>query len=195
MNRLNQLLRGIPTWVVWVGLLIPMALLIWDALNNNLGADPVKAVERSLGEVGLKLLVVTLLITPLRSFVGLNLIKFRRAFGVMAFVYVLFHFFAWMSLDLAFRWSEIFRDLYRRPYIIVGMVGLLTLLPLALTSTNAAIRKMGPVAWRRLHRLTYVAALAGTIHYIMLVKGWQIEPLVYFGIVLALLAMRLPRAR
>ena len=196
MDRLNRFLRRVPTAVVWIGGLLPLVWLIWAAVTNSLGADPVKAIEKSLGLWGLQFLLASLCVTPLR-WAGLNLIRFRRALGVTAAIYIVLHFTAWFWLDMGLRWDEIGRDLVKRPYIILGMVGLLALIPLALTSTDSAIRRLGGAKWRKLHRLSYVAAAAGAIHFTILVKGWPLEPLLYLGAVAALLVARVvyPRIR
>jgi sulfoxide reductase heme-binding subunit YedZ len=194
MDWINALARRVPTAVVWAGGLVPLTWLVWATATNTLGPDPVKAIELRLGLWGLQFLIASLCITPLRQ-LGVNLIRFRRALGVLAFIYVALHFTAWVALDMGLRWSEITADLIKRPYIIFGMVGLLCLIPLAATSTNAAIRRMGPMAWRRLHRLAYVAGVAGALHFVILVKGWQVEPLVYAVAVAALLLLRLRPAR
>lgn len=196
MDPINAFVRRVPTGVVWVGGLVPLAWLVWAAATNALGPDPVKGIELRLGLWGFQFLIASLCITPLRR-IGLNLIRFRRALGVLAFIYIALHFSAWVVLDMGLRWSEITADLIKRPYIILGMIGLLCLLPLAVTSTNAAIRKLGPLRWRRLHRLAYVAGIAGALHFVILVKGWQTESLLYAGAVGALLVFRLwpPRTR
>jgi sulfoxide reductase heme-binding subunit YedZ len=194
MQRINAFTRRVPTGVVWVGGLVPLMWLVWAAAFNALGPDPVKGIELRLGLWGFQFLIASLCITPLRQ-LGLNLIRFRRALGVLAFIYIVLHFTAWVVLDMGLRWAEISADLFKRPYIILGMVGLLCLIPLAATSTNGAIRRMGPVAWRRLHRLAYLAAMAGALHFVILVKGWQLEPMVYGVAVAALLLWRLRPAR
>ena len=190
MEMINSFARRVPTGVVWVASALPFVWLVWAAATNQLGADPVKAIELQLGLWGLQFLLASLCITPLRR-LGLNLIRFRRALGVMAFFYIAMHFLAWVVLDMGLRWDEILRDLYKRPYIILGMVGLLAMIPLAVTSTNAAIRRLGPARWRRLHQLAYVAAVAGAAHFVILVKGWPTEPLLYAAAVGALLLLRL----
>jgi methionine sulfoxide reductase heme-binding subunit len=189
-DLINQTARRLPTWPVYLLGVLPFAWLFWLALNNHLGADPAKALERQLGEYALKFLVAGLCVTPLR-WVGVNLIKFRRAIGLLAFFYVTLHLLTWTVLDKGLRWPEIIADLYKRPYIIVGMIGFTVMVPLALTSFNRAIRAIGPVAWRRLHMLTYVAATAGAVHYIMLKKTWATEPLVYLGLIACLLVARM----
>lgn len=190
MDRINAFVRRVPEPLVWGLGLLPLLWLIQAAVRNDLGVDPVKEIEHSLGLWGFQFLIGSLCISPLRR-LGLNLIRFRRAFGVTAFIYIVLHFLAWMFLDMGMRWTEIVQDLWKRPYIVIGMVGLLAMTPLAATSTNAAIRRMGAPAWKRLHRLAYVAAIAGAAHYVVLVKGWPLEPLLYAGIVTLLLASRL----
>jgi methionine sulfoxide reductase heme-binding subunit len=186
---INRAARWLPTWPVYVAGMVPFAALFWLALNNDLGPNPAEALEKQLGEYALKFLIATLCVTPLR-WTGLNLVKFRRALGLLAFAYVTLHLVTWVGLDKALRWNEIVADLYKRPYIIIGMVGFLAMVPLAATSTNRVIRSMGPLRWRRLHRLTYVAAFAGALHFVMLKKTWAVEPLVYLGLVVVLLVAR-----
>ena len=194
MDRLNGLARRVPTWVVYGLGLVPLGFLLWGALFGGLGIDPVKEIEHRLGELGLQLLLAGLAITPLRR-VGVNLIRFRRALGLLAFFYIALHLVAWIWLDMGLRWSEMAADLVKRPYVMLGMLGFAVLVPLALTSTNAAIRRMGPVAWGRLHKLVYVAILAGVLHLLLLTKVWTTEILVYAALALLLLALRLlPKA-
>jgi sulfoxide reductase heme-binding subunit YedZ len=194
MDRVNAAARRVPTWAVYLLGLVPLGWLVWGAVADSLGADPVKAIEHALGERGLQFLLASLAITPLRR-VGLNLIRFRRALGLLAFLYVALHLTAWVWLDMGLRWTEMAADLTKRPYIIIGMVGFLVMLPLAATSWNGAIRAMGAAAWNRLHRLAYVAILAGVLHLALLVKVWTVETLVYVVLALGLLAVRLvPKA-
>jgi methionine sulfoxide reductase heme-binding subunit len=190
MDRMNALARRVPTWVVYTFGLVPLAFLVWGAFFGGLGPDPVKAIERGLGLRGIQFLLASLAITPLRRF-GLNLIRFRRALGLLSFIYVALHLTAWVWLDMGLRWSEMLADLTKRPFVIVGMVGFLALVPLAATSYNAAIRRMGPKAWQRLHRLAYVAVMAGVLHLLLLVKVWTINELAYAALAAGLLAMRL----
>jgi sulfoxide reductase heme-binding subunit YedZ len=195
MDLVNGTARRVPTWVVYAFGLVPLWVLVWGAVADTLGADPVKAIEHRLGELGLQFLLASLAITPLRR-VGLNLVKFRRALGLLAFAYVALHLAAWVVLDMGLRWSEMAADLVKRPYIIVGMIGFVVLVPLAATSWNGAIRRMGPVAWARLHRLAYLAILAGVLHFVLLSKVWTAEVLIYAALALGLLAVRLiPKAR
>ncbi|MEZ5753222.1 MAG: protein-methionine-sulfoxide reductase heme-binding subunit MsrQ [Paracoccaceae bacterium] len=192
MDRLNALARRVPVNAVYLAGVLPFLWIVWLTLSNGLGPDPVKAIELRLGELGLQFLVVGLVITPLR-WAGLNLIRFRRAIGLLAFFYVFMHLLTWVTLDMGLRWDQMAADLIKRWYIIIGMLAFATMIPLTVTSTNAAIRRLGPAAWNRLHRLVYVAALGGAIHYLMLVKAWPVEPLAYLAAVLVLLGLRLWR--
>ncbi len=194
MQRANALARRVPTWVVYGLGLVPLAFLVWGAVAGGLGADPVKAIEHRLGELGLQFLLASLAITPLRR-VGLNLIRFRRALGLLAFLYVSLHLVAWVWLDMDLRWAEMAADLAKRPYVILGMIGFALLVPLALTSTNAAIRRMGPVAWKRLHQLSYGAILAGIAHFTLIEKVWTAELILYLAVTLGLLGLRLLPSR
>lgn len=194
MDRINAFARRVPTWAVYLFGLVPLGMLVWGAFFGGLGPDPVKAIERGLGERGLQFLLASLAITPLRR-AGLNLIRFRRALGLLAFLYVALHLTAWVWLDMGLRWGEMLADLTKRPFVIVGMVGFVVLVPLAATSWNGAIRRMGAAAWGRLHKLAYVAILAGVLHYVLLSKVWTAEVLVYAAIALGLLTLRLvPKA-
>ena len=190
-DKINRNARKIPNWVIYVLGVVPLGLLVYQTFFGGLGVDPVKAIEHQLGKIGLQLLVASLVITPLSRYARINLIKFRRAIGQLAFVYILLHLLTWLALDIQFLWGEIFKDLTKRPYIIIGMIGFLVMIPLALTSTDKMIRRLGAERWRKLHKLAYVAAVAGVAHYMMLVKAWPLEPILYCVGVAALLFMRL----
>ncbi len=190
MERVNSALRRLPTGVVWIAAFVPMAWLVWLAAAGDLGPDPVKALEHGLGEWGLRLLLASLAVTPLMR-LGLRLLRFRRALGVAGFAYVVAHFAVWVGLDMGFRWGQVAQDLVKRPYIVVGLAGLLLLVPLAVTSTDGWLRRLGTASWRRLHRLAYPAILLGAVHFVMIGKVLTVESLVHLGIALALLAVRL----
>jgi sulfoxide reductase heme-binding subunit YedZ len=190
-SRLNAAQRRVPSWVVYPLGLAPLAVLVAKALSGGLGVDPVKALEQQLGLYGLQFLLAGLMVTPVRRWTGVNLIRFRRAIGLLAFLYVALHLLVWLLLDLQLRWSEIGADLVKRPYVIVGMLGFLVMVPLAATSNNLSVRRLGAAAWARLHRLTYVAVLAGAAHYLMLVKVWSAEPFIYAAAALVLVALRI----
>jgi methionine sulfoxide reductase heme-binding subunit len=187
----NSALRRVPVWCVYGAGVVPALWLFWLGLSDGLGPDPVKALEHRLGEIALQLMVAVLAVTPLRRLTGVSLLRFRRAIGLLAFFYVLLHLAVWLVLDIQLNWSEIWTDILERPYITIGMAGFVLLVPLALTSNDMAVRRMGARAWSRLHRLTYLAALAGAVHYLMLVKAWPVEPLLYLAAVVALLGLRL----
>jgi methionine sulfoxide reductase heme-binding subunit len=193
LGQVNSWAKWLPTWPVYLLGLLPFAWLFAQALGGDLGPDPAKTLERELGEIALQLLVAGLCITPLR-WAGVNLIKFRRAIGLLAFAYVALHLLAWAVLDLGMRWSEILDALYKRPYIIIGMAAFVLMIPLAITSANWAIRRLGPLRWRRLHMLTYAVGLLGAVHFVMLQKTWAAEALIYLGIIAALLAARVIRS-
>jgi sulfoxide reductase heme-binding subunit YedZ len=190
MDRINAFARRVPTWVVYTLGLVPLALLVWGAVSGGIGPDPVKAIERGLGFRGLQFLLASLAITPLRR-VGLNLFRFRRALGLLSFTYLTLHLTAWVWLDMGLRWGEMLADLTKRPFVILGMIGFLVMVPLAATSWNGAIRRMGAAAWNRLHKLAYVAILAGAVHLALISKIWTTEILVYLALTLGLLAVRL----
>jgi methionine sulfoxide reductase heme-binding subunit len=194
-DRVNAGLRPVAVWAVYLAGAVPALWLVWLALTGGLGVDPVKVLERELGLIGLQLMVAGLAVTPLRRVTGISLIRFRRAIGVLAFVYVALHFAVWVFLDLQMRWGQIGADIVKRPYILAGFAGFVMLVPLAVTSNNLSVRKMGAAAWRRLHWLTYPAVLAGAVHYLWLVRTWEAEPVLYLAAVLGLLAARVWYAR
>lgn len=190
IDRLNQGLRKVPVWLLYLlGALYP-GWLLYLGVSGGLGPDPVKALEHALGEAALQLLILGLAVTPLRRVLGLNLLKFRRSVGLLAFTYVALHLLVWLLLDVQIM-SQVFNDIMKRPYITIGMVGFALMLPLALTSNNLSLRRLGAARWRRLHLLTYPAVLLAVLHFVMLVKGFQIEPLIYLSVVLFLLLCRI----
>jgi len=191
---LNTGLRKLPAWPLYILAASWMGWLFYLAATGGLGVDPIEELELAYGEMALKLIVIGLAVTPLRQVLGVNLLKFRRAIGVSAFFFVLAHLMVWALLDVQ-QLSAVISDIAKRPYVTIGMAGFLALLPLAITSNNLSLRKMGGAAWRKLHKLTYAAALLGVVHYIWLSKGFQLEPMVYLVIILGLLAMRVPAIR
>ena len=176
--------------------LAPLAWLIWRALTpHGLGANPIEAVTHATGDAALRLLLLALAVTPARRWLRLRfLAPLRRTFGLLAFFYVCLHFLTWIGLDLFFDWQAIRDDIAERPYVTAGFFGFLCLLPLAATSTRAMVRRLGR-HWKTLHRLAYVAAIAGVTHFLWLVKKDQREPLIYASLLALLLLARLPRAR
>ena len=194
-TRINGALRRVPVWAVYLLGALPAIWLFVQAASNTLGIDPVREIEHRLGELGLQFIVGGLAVTPLRRIAGVNLLRFRRAIGLIAFFYVLAHLAAWLVLDMGMLWGQVAADIWKRPYITMGMAGFLMLLPLALTSNTWSIHKLGAARWRLLHKLVYPAALAGAVHYLWLVKAWPVEPFLYLGGIVALLAVRVWFAR
>ena len=161
--------------------------------SGALGADPVAEIEQRLGLWALRLLMITLAITPLRQLSGQSvLVKFRRMLGLYVFFYATLHLSAYLVLDLRGYWTQIFAEIVKRPYITVGFTAWLLLVPLAITSTQAAIRRLGR-NWARLHRLLYAIAMLAVLHFWWLVKSDVREPLLYAVILTVLLAWRLGR--
>ncbi len=167
--------------------LVPTAVLAWRVVHHDATANPIEFVEHWLGDWTLRLLLVTLAITPLRNFLHLpQLVRFRRMLELFAFFYGCLHFLAWVVLDHFFAWREMWADVLKRRYITVGFTALMLLVPLAVTSTNGWMRRLGGKRWQKLHRLIYVAAVLGVVHYWWLVKSDIHLPLEY-AVVLALL--------
>jgi len=194
MDRANGWVRRVPTWPVYLLCLLPAPWLFWLGLTGGLGVEPIKALEHEYGQLALKFLITGLAVTPLRRFLGLNLLKFRRLLGLVAFTFVGLHLLVWLILDVGAA-DAILKDIAKRPYITIGMTAFVLLIPLAVTSTSAWVRRLGAKRWQLLHRLVYAAAALGALHYVMLVKGWQIKPLIYLAIVVVLLLLRLPVRR
>ncbi len=190
MQAVNQAIRKIPVWAVYLAGALPAPWFLYLALTGGLGVEPITALEHKLGELALQLLILGLAVTPLRQHLGLNLMKFRRAIGVLAFSYVALHLLVWLVLDVQLL-GQIWADILKRPYITVGMAGFILLLPLAVTSNNWSVGRLGP-RWRKLHKLVYPAVLLGGVHYVMLAKGFQLEPLLYLVAIIGLLLARLP---
>lgn len=172
--------------------LLPLALLVAAGLRDRLGANPIEAITHSTGLWTLRFLLLTLAMTPLRRLTGRPWpIRLRRMLGLFAFFYGTLHLFTYLWLDQFFWWSEIGHDILKRPFITVGMLAFALMLPLAATSTNAMMRRLGR-NWKRLHRLVYASAVLGVLHFLWLVKADVREPLIYAGLLAVLLALRLP---
>ena len=176
---------------VWVVALTPLARLLYGFWMDDLTVNPIEYVTRELGETALRLLLASLALTPLRILLGISWpVTLRRLLGLFAFFYVCLHFTVWIVLDHFFDWRTMGDDIVKRPWITVGVTALLLLVPLAATSTTGMIKRLGGVAWRRLHRLVYVAATLGVLHYIWLAKKVLIQPWVYAAVLAVLLGIR-----
>ncbi len=186
---LSPRLRKASIWMLYLLGLLPAAWGFWLGATGRLPGNPVKEFEHLLGLWALRFLIATLAVTPLRDLSGINLLRYRRALGLLAFWYALMHFTTYMVLDQFLNVAAIVEDITRRPFITIGMAGLLMLVPLALTSNNWSIRKLGS-RWGKLHRLVYVAAAAGALHYAMSVKIVGPQQWIYIAIIALLLAWR-----
>lgn len=172
--------------LVWMLCLAPLAYLTWLAWKSDLGANPIERVEHFTGDWTLRLIVATLAITPLRKLLRLpELIRFRRLIGLFAFFYACLHFLAYVGLDQFFDMAAIWKDIAKRPYVTAGFTGFLAMIPLAVTSTVGWIRRLGGKRWQRLHRLIYLTAIAGVIHYYWLVKS-DVRLPVFYGVLVVL---------
>lgn len=198
VDRRNRITRR--TWILikvatWTLALIPFALLLWDTLTGQLQAEPVKDLTHRTGWWALALLLVALAVTPLRYLTGwTQIVRFRRLVGLFAFFYASLHVLIYFGLDQMLALDYIIEDIVERPYITVGFTAWLILIPLAVTSTNGWMRRLGS-RWKKLHRLVYVAAGLGVLHFYWLVKADTREPLVFAGMLGVLLAIRLPFIR
>lgn len=189
-RTLNRYARTVPVWAVWLGGMIPLALLVFDTLTNRLGIDPVRDIEHRLGRTALYFLIASLLVTPVLRLTRVSLIRFRRALGLICFTYAVLHVAAWIGFDMGLNWGQMVRDVIKRPYLIFGMIAFTVLIALAVTSNNASIRKMGAGGWRRLHKLVYIAAPVAALHWLWALKVWEVKPLAILAVILVLLAFR-----
>ena len=196
MTRAAALLRPGFAWIkagVFLVALVPLAVIALAASAGDLGANPVETLLHHFGEWALRLMLVTLAVTPLRRLTGWNhAARLRRMLGLFAFFYAVLHLATYVVLDRSLLLEEVLEDLTDRPYIMVGFAAFVLLVPLAATSTNAMVRRLGGRRWRRLHRIAYAAAIGGVVHYWWLVKADVREPLVYAALLTLLLVLRLP---
>jgi methionine sulfoxide reductase heme-binding subunit len=194
--NVEQRYRFVYKPLVFIASLAPFLWLLvrgFGLAGESLGADPVKETLHVLGKTALNLLLITLLVTPVRQLTGFtHVLRIRRMLGLFAFFYVLLHFLLYISYQ-GFDFGEIVKDVVKRPYITIGFLGLLMLIPLAITSTNKMMRRLGR-RWQTLHRLVYVIAILGVWHYYWQVKKDVREPLIYAGILTVLLGYRAVRA-
>lgn len=181
--------KGASVWALYAVGFIPAVWYFWLGATGQLPGNAVKIFEHLLGIWALRFLIATLFVTPLRDLAGINLLRYRRALGLLAFWYVLMHFLTYMLLDQRLNFPEIVNDIAKRPFITIGMASLVLLLPLALTSNNYSIRRLGP-RWNRLHKLAYLIVLGGAVHYMMAIKVVTAEPFIYLVLAIALVAYR-----
>jgi len=178
--------------VLLINGLVPLTLLLWDVWRKQVGANPVEFVTRTTGMLTLVFLLITLAVTPLRRITGLNwLIKFRRMLGIFAFFYGSLHLLTYIAFDRSFRFWTIPGDIAGRRFIAVGVAAFFLMVPLAFTSTDAMVKRLGGKRWARLHRLIYAAAILGVLHFYMLVKSDVRQPLTFAFLLALLLGFRI----
>lgn len=176
---------------VWAVCLTPLALLLWRAWTDDLGANPIDFITQWLGRWTLRLLLASLALTPLRILTGTSWpVAFRRLLGLFAFAYALLHFSVWIVIDHFFAWDRMGQDIVKRPFITVGVSAVALMVPLAVTSTRAMIRRLGGRAWSRLHRLVYAVGVLAVVHFLWLAKVGRHEPYLYAAILATLLGVR-----
>lgn len=186
--------RGAGIWALYAAGFVPAIYWFWLGASGQIPGNAIKEFEHVLGIWALRFLLATLTVTPLRDLAGIDLLRYRRALGLLAFWYVVMHFMTYLLLDQNLNLAAILADIARRPFITIGMACLLLLVPLALTSNAFSIRRLGP-SWHRLHRLVYVVVLGGTLHYAMSVKVVTAEPFLYLVLAAALVLYRPFRRR
>ncbi len=187
-----QLVRRVSKPVVFMAALSPFLWLVWRALAGVLSVNPIEDITHTTGRWALRLLVVTLAVTPLRRLTGWQAaIRFRRMLGLFAFFYATLHFLTYVVLDQFFGWEFILADIAKRPYVTVGFTAFVLMIPLALTSTAGMVRRLGGRRWSLLHRLIYASAICGVVHYLWKVKADTRDPLAYAAIVALLLSVRI----
>ncbi len=183
--------RRIKSWV-FAACLIPLGLLVWRGVTGGLTANPIEDITHRTGDWTLRFLLAALAVTPLRKLLGWSsLASYRRMVGLFAFFYAVLHLSTYLVLDFFFAFDLILDDIVERRYVTAGFTGFVLLVPLALTSTKGMIRRLGGQRWRRLHRLVYLAAVAGVVHYLWLVKIDIGPPLVYAAVLAVLFGVRL----
>jgi methionine sulfoxide reductase heme-binding subunit len=186
----NRAIKAVPVWAIYVVGFAPAAWLIYSAFTGGLGFDPARRLEKEIGELALKFLIFGLAITPLWHLTGINLSKYRRSIGLVGFGYVAIHLATYIGLDKQFDLGVIIEDIWKRPYITIGMAAFVLLLPLAITSNATMVKRLGASAWKNLHKLVYLIVPMGALHYVMLTKTWRLEPILYLAAAFTLLALR-----
>lgn len=188
--RCNGAARRVPDWILYGGAAAYAVWIFWLGLTGGLGVEPIKELEHRYGMAGFYFVMAGLAVTPLKTWTGVNLVCWRRAIGLIAFFFIMAHLLVWLVLDVQML-SAIGKDILKRPYITIGMAAFVLMIPLAVTSNNLSMRKLGPLRWRKLHKLTYAITILGLLHYLMQVRGFRIEALIYAVIIVGLLITRL----
>ena len=165
IGTINTFARKIPTWLIYFFFVLLIPYFFYSAQTGRMGVEPIKVLEREMGQITLQLIILGFAITPLQKYFGLNLQKFRRTFGLLAFTYVVVHLGIWVFLDMNLRWGKMWADIWKRPFITLGMAAFLMMIPLAVTSNNVSRQKLGGSMWCKLHKLVYLTAFLGNIHF------------------------------
>lgn len=193
LATLERPLRRVLRPASWLLVTVPAIIITWQFLTDQLGADPIDRAQRLTGEWTLRFLLLSLAITPLMRVTGWGwLVTYRRFFGLSAFFWALSHLLEYVVLDWYFDWSEIVKDITKHWYVTLGMAAFALLIPLALTSTKASIKRLGGKRWNALHRLVYASLILGCLHFTWAVKKDKTEPILYGAVAAGLLAFRLP---
>ena len=180
------------TALIFLNSSIPLAIMLWDAAHGQVGVNPVEVFIRTFGVLTLLFVLITLCVTPLRKLLGWGfLIKYRRMLGLFAFFYGCLHLLTYIAFDRSWGFSSVVADVVKRPFIAVGMASFVLLIPLALTSTNKMMRRLGAKRWLALHKLVYAVAIGGVVHFLMIVKADVTWPLTFAVVAALLLGYRL----
>ena len=189
--RRDRYVRWVGKPAVFLLCLVPLTWLAWLAASHGLGVNPIEKMNRFLGDWALRFLLISLAVSPVKEiFAWAVVMRFRRMLGLFAFFYASLHLTSWIVLDQFFAWGEIWADIIKRPFITLGMMAFLLLIPLAATSTAGMVKRLGARAWKRLHMLVYPASILVVLHFSMMVKADLREPLIYAGVLAALLGWR-----
>ena len=193
--KFRAIFKHLPVSLLYLILLIPIPLYFYWGIVNQLGPDPLRFLEHKYGELGLVFLLITLSISPLLRFAKINLMKFRRCVGLVAFYYVISHICVYFFLDIGLSMDLLLSDLQKRYYIIAGFFAFITLIPLALTSNNFSLRKLNIRTWNKIHSFVYVAIILSIFHFILMSKTWTGELYFYTLVTFIILALRLKRTK
>ena len=192
---LNILFRSLPVPLVYLILLIPIPLYFCLGIINELGPDPLRYLEHKYGELGLIFLLITLSISPLLKYMNINLMKFRRCIGLVAFYYIVSHICVYFFLDIGLSLEILISDLKKRYYIIAGFFAFITLIPMAATSNNIAVRKLKIRTWKKIHNFIYLAIILSIFHFILMSKTWTTELYFYTAITLIIFFLKIKETK
>ena len=191
----STLFRSLHIPLLYCTLLIPIPLYFYWGIVNQLGPDPLRYIEHKYGELGLIFLLITLSISPLLKYARINLVRYRRCIGLVAFYYIVSHICVYFFLDIGLSIDILLSDLQKRYYIIAGFFAFITLIPLALTSNNFAIRKLNTKTWNKIHNFVYIAIILSIFHFILMSKTWTTELYIYTGITIIILILKIKSSK